>query len=192
MVQVFILLVSTISFAFNQPQPVPQPQETSALINLTPQTVQAADLYYEPRKLSIDKINLDVPVISVGKDKNGLQEVPADNGTVSWWKFGARPGEKGSAVLAGHYKIEDGSPGVFYRLNEVKIGDKISITDENGAKQEFEVVNTEIYSVADFPTKNIYADKSGESLNLVTCTGEFLPEKNDYSHRFVVYAKKAS
>src|SRR5690606_24465788 len=117
----------------------------------------------------ISSIGLDAPVVSVGANEKGLQEVPSDKDTVSWRKPGFKPGKKGSAVFAGHFKVEDGSPGVFYTLNQVKVGDTIELTDEIGQPLKFTVNDTKVYSVADFPTEDIYMNTDSNRIVLVTC-----------------------
>jgi sortase A len=184
------LFFSALSLASTQPAPVTKVQEVPSIIQIQPATVKAAELYYPPRNIKINKINLNAPILSVGAADDGTQMVPDDNATTSWWKYGAKPGEKGSAVIAGHYKVEDGTPGVFFRLNEVVVGDVLSVFDEMGIEQKFEVVDRKVFSVAEFPTGEIYENADTRRVNLVTCTGEYLKEKNDYSHRLVLYTKR--
>lgn len=184
------IFFSALSLGVVPSEPVQPPREVSPVVEIQPATVKAAEQYFSPVNLKISSINLNVPVLSVGADVDGTQLVPDDNGTVSWWKYGAKPGEVGSAVLAGHYKIDDGSPGVFYRLNEVKIGEMVSVTDEHGVEQQFRVVDRKIFPVPEFPTIDIYENSDSESLNLVTCTGEYISETNNYTHRLVIYTEK--
>lgn len=150
----------------------------------------AAELFHPPASVLIPKISLNAPVQPVGADSDGTQLVPSDNKTTSWWKHGAKPGEHGSAVIAGHYKVGNGSPGVFYRLNEVQVGENITVVDVEGQELTFKVVEREIYPVEEFPTNHIYSDKENKSLNLVTCTGSYLADQDDYSHRLVLYTIK--
>ncbi len=153
--------------------------------------VKAAEIKKgRPKKLEIAAIGLKVNIVIVGADHDGRMSVPSDNKTVSWWKFGAIPGEMGSAVLAGHYKLEDGTPGVFYDLNRVKVGDLINMADEFGAKQKFKVREIKIFKVEDFPLNEVYANSGGKYLNLVTCAGNYLTKVKDYSHRLVIFTQK--
>jgi LPXTG-site transpeptidase (sortase) family protein len=159
------------------------PESSRASIN---QVLATADL--TPTNIKLDRIRLNAPITRSGKTPDGRPEVPPDHATAGWWQYGAKPGESGNAVLAGHFKIADGSPGVFYHLNQVKLGDQFTVTAADTTVQTFTVVDLGIYTVADFPLQKIYGSKDAKRLNLVTCTGTFLPEKNDYTHRLVVYA----
>ncbi len=142
-----------------------------------------------PQKLFIPSINLSAPIKTVGFDSERRMEVPGDNSTVSWWKYGALPGETGSAVIAGHYKITDGSPGVFYNLGNVKIGSKIIISFKNKNNKTFTVTHIKTYTEKGFPIQTIYTANDSKRLNLITCSGDFDSTANDYTHRLVVYAE---
>jgi LPXTG-site transpeptidase (sortase) family protein len=169
-------IFSVLSLAAVKPVSEIPPQETPVVVVAQAPIVHAAEQYFPPARLIIDSIDMNVPV--------------SDNGTVSWWKYGAKPGEKGSAVLAGHYKVESGAPGVFYKLNNVEVGDVVLLNDENGSKVKFQVIDKKIFKLEDFPTREIYTNKDGESLNMVTCTGDYISSTGTYSHRLVVYARK--
>jgi sortase A len=142
-----------------------------------------------PARIVVDKINLSAPIVSEGQTDGVRMGVPSDNATVGWWGLGRKPGELGSSVLAGHYKVADGSPGVFYRLNELRTGDEIKILLADHKEKLFIVENIEIYKESAFPLRKVFATRDARRLNLITCTGEYIAELDDYSHRMVVFAK---
>lgn len=45
-------------------------------------------------------IGVDASVVSVGITPDGEMDIPKDPAHVAWFKFGPRPGESGSAVIA--------------------------------------------------------------------------------------------
>src|SRR5665647_1830768 len=55
-----------------------------------------------PVRLKIPTINVDATVESVGLTPDGDMDLPKDPDDVAWYEL-ARPGEDGSAVMAGHY-----------------------------------------------------------------------------------------
>lgn len=183
-------IFSVLSLAVVKPVSELPPQETPTVVVAQAPIIHAAEQYFPPSRLIIDSIDMNVPVVSVGADKDGTQSVPADNGTVSWWKYGAKPGENGSAVLAGHYKVESGAPGVFYNLNNIKVGDVVLLNDENGSELKFQVVDKKIFKLEEFPTMEIYTNKDKQSLNMVTCIGDYVSDIGTYTHRLVVYTRK--
>src|ERR1035437_3088718 len=59
-----------------------------------------------PIRLKIPKINADAPVEYVGLAPDGSMGVPAGPNNVGWFDLGPRPGNIGSAVIAGHRSEE--------------------------------------------------------------------------------------
>jgi LPXTG-site transpeptidase (sortase) family protein len=151
--------------------------------------VEAKETKGWPEKLIIGSINLEAAIVTVGLDDEGLTPVPEAKNQVSWFKFGAAPGEIGSAVLAGHYRQTDGA-GVFGMLPKVKVGEMITIENNDGQTQTFKVEAIKIYDKDKFPTKEIYGSKDGRRLNLITCFGKYDSWKKDYQKRLVVYARR--
>lgn len=93
-----------------------------------------------PIRLKIPNINIDAALRPVGLTRDGAMEAPKGPDDVVWYEPGPRPGEIGSAVIAGHYgrwKIGRGS--VFDNLSKLKPGDNIYVNDEKGARITFVV-----------------------------------------------------
>src|SRR5688572_8435793 len=55
-----------------------------------------------PTRLEIPSLGIDAAVQEVGITKKGTMGVPRGYDEAGWYKYGAAPGELGSAVLAGH------------------------------------------------------------------------------------------
>lgn len=143
----------------------------------------------KPVNLSIPEIGVNSDIEYVGLDSKRNMDVPKKAENVAWYELGPKPGELGSAVLAGHLDAPDGSPAVFWDLKILKVGDEIITTDEDGKKQTFIVKGVESYPWDDFPLEEVFADSSGRKLNLITCEGDFDRETKNYSKRTVVYAE---
>ena len=147
-----------------------------------------ASLVEYPNELSIPKINIVANVQHLGVTKSGNMAAPDNFSDVSWYKLGVIPGEKGSAVIAGH-KNGVYVRGVFKRLNELKVGDDVYITRKNGGKIHFKVVETAIYPYDKAPLERIFASSDGTYLNLITCTGNWNESIGSSDHRLVVYTE---
>jgi sortase A len=143
----------------------------------------------EPKKLVIPAIKVDTNVESVGLDKKGAMDVPKDVKNVSWYNLGVKPGEKGNAVMAGHLDTETGSKAVFYDLNKLIIGDEIMVEDQDGKVYKYKVVNTGSYDYNKFPIEQVFGKTEKAMLNLITCQGTWNQASQNYSQRYVVYAK---
>jgi LPXTG-site transpeptidase (sortase) family protein len=145
----------------------------------------------EPRKISIPSLNISSDVLAMGAGDDGLMIVPEEEGITSWWKFGAKPGEMGSAVIAGHNTLERNRDGVFLNLEKIETGEEIITTDEFGNELKFRVTDKKVFAVEEFPTKEVHEANDAKRLNLITCAGEYLASLGGYTHRMVVYTLKS-
>lgn len=143
-----------------------------------------------PLKIQIPKIDVDAKIEAVGNDENGRMDVPKDADEIAWYEPGFLPGKDGNAVLAGHYDKKDGSPAVFWKLNKLKEGDKIIVTDDKGEKRTFFVVKMAKYPYDNFPLGEVFGDSERPMLNLITCQGSWNEKSNTYAERLVVYAQQ--
>lgn len=138
-----------------------------------------------PIRLVIPVINVSARIQQVGVTSKGEMDVPSVVTDAGWFRFGSRPGEVGSAVIAGHLDGQNGEAGVFSNLNKLKKGDKIFIKDDKDNSITFVVRESRIYSVG--YAEEVFSDNSGRHLNLVTCDGVWDEGKKSYSKRLVVF-----
>jgi sortase A len=142
----------------------------------------------EPLGFSIPKLKIESAVEYVGMTPEGRMGDPEDPQEVAWWKLGARPGQKGSAVLAGHLDTPQGTPGIFWDLDTLEIGDEIIVNETNGNDLVFEVFDKQIYEDANFPINEVFGKSDGYYLNLITCEGTFDSESKNYDKRYVIFS----
>lgn len=139
-----------------------------------------------PVRLVIPAIGIDAGVQFLGVTSQGTMEVPDNAVDVGWFGLGAKPGEKGSAVMAGHFDGKNGEPGVFASIDKLKAGDKIYTEDKEGESAVFEVTGSRIYDPGF--AEEVFGLNNGVYLNLVTCDGVWDESKMSYSQRLVVFA----
>lgn len=141
-----------------------------------------------PINLAIPKLNILAPVREVGITSRGNMGTPDSYQNVGWYKYGALPGEVGSAVMAGH--VDDGLslPGVFAKLDELKIGDDAYVYIKDGTKLQYRVTRLDTY---DFKAivPEIFQSKEGKLLRLITCVGEWDKSQKTHDKRLVVTAE---
>ncbi|MDO8575778.1 MAG: class F sortase [bacterium] len=144
----------------------------------------------KPVRLKIPKINVDASVVYVGLTPQGAMGAPKTQDDVAWYQPGVRPGEKGSAVIAGHYGWIQGRASVFNDISALRKGDKIYVEDDRGAATAFVVREIRTYDPkAD--TATVFGSTDGKShLNLITCEGVWDAGRKTYSERLVVFADK--
>ena len=143
--------------------------------------------YGLPVRLSIPKIGVNAAIAFMGLTSAGDMEAPATNEGLGWYKYGPRPGNTGSAVIAGHLGV--GTDAVFANLGELAVDDTMSLTDDAGRVVSFVVTGTRMYD-QDMEPAEVFTSSSGAHLNLITCNGEWNPERNTYNQRLVVFTDR--
>lgn len=142
-----------------------------------------------PVKIVIPKINVNARIQGVGLTKNGKMEVPEKPEDTGWYSFGKRPGEAGSAVIAGHYGVwNDGKVAVFNKINKLNSGDKILVENGDGGLVSFIVRESREYDPTADASKVFYSSDGKSHLNLITCEGVWNNDSKSYSQRLVVFA----
>lgn len=175
-------------FAASQFKTVPQTIQKEVAPAPVPSDVNRSPIS-EPQTVSIPKISITSRIEKVGEDEKGRMAVPKEVMNVGWYEFGYKPGEKGSAVFAGHLDKVSGEPAIFYSLNKLSVGDEIIVTDKNGKKLTFEVIKSQVYPFDQVPLEEIFASTDKARLNLITCTGSWNKDDKNYSNRLVVYSQ---
>lgn len=151
------------------------------------------DPILEPVSFSIPSLNVEnVEVESVGLDKENKMDIPKDENNVAWYNLGAKPGEAGNAVIAGHYDKKTGDPSVFYEINKLKPGDELIVKDAKGNNLIFAVTEVKTFELSKFPLQEVFGMSSKPRLNLITCEGNYNADSKLYSHRLVVYSELKS
>lgn len=144
-----------------------------------------------PIRLKIPKIGIDASVISVGITPQGAMDVSKSPADVAWFNLGPRPGESGSAVIAGHYGWKNGIPAAFDNLSKLRKGDKIYVKDEKGTTAVFVVRELQIYGENE-NVSSVFSSNDGKArLNLITCGGVWDKIRKSYSNRLVVFTDMA-
>jgi len=142
-----------------------------------------------PTMLSIESIGVSAPVESVGVLGNAMA-VPMIADNVGWYDLGTRPGDTGSAVLAGHVNWMGGQDAVFTNLKAIQIDDIVSVTDNYGVTHDFIVRDIKRYPV-DADTSEVFSSNDGLArLNLITCDGLWSVAKGTHDSRLVIFTEK--
>ena len=144
-----------------------------------------------PVRLTIESINVTADVTPTGLTSDGDMAIEENPEQVAWYKLGPKPGEEGSAVVAGHYGWKNGIASVFNDLNTLAKGDEISMTNEDGTTLTFVVTRTALYT-PDQDATNVFRSDDGKAhLNLITCQGSWNNTASTYSERLVVFTDLA-
>lgn len=140
-----------------------------------------------PMHIKIPKIQVDALFEHVGLTVTGEMGVPSGPTNVAWFDLGQRPGEDGSAVVAGHFGWKNGASAVFDDLDKLEIGDKVYVVDDKSVTRAFVV--TKIRSLdREADAADIFISRDQQAhLNLVTCKGVWNKSEKSYSERLVVF-----
>ncbi|MBI3888700.1 class F sortase [Candidatus Nomurabacteria bacterium] len=175
-----IFTVTLVGAVYYNPDGIPLPKGSSST------TKRSASLY--PVHISIPKIKVDTSVVQVGVTQKGNMATPSDFSEVGWYKYGTIPGQKGSAILAGHVDNGLAFPAVFSNLKNLKNGDSIYVTTKKNKRLRFVVTGAKVYDF-NASAKAIFNDKSGTLLKLITCSGNWVSEYKTHDKRLVVTAQ---
>jgi sortase (surface protein transpeptidase) len=140
-----------------------------------------------PVSLTIPLIGVQTRLITLGLTSTGALQVPSTTSVAGWYTGSPRPGAIGSSIIVGHIDSFK-APGVFYRLRELTVGDKVYVKRADGTLVEFRVTLVQQYLKDHFPTDAVYGPVPDPELRLITCGGVFDPATKHYLSNIVVYA----
>ncbi|MER7741087.1 class F sortase [Streptomyces sp. NPDC096538] len=141
-----------------------------------------------PGRVRIPAIDVDAPLTGLGLTGTGSLDVPpADRPDLAgWYEAGTTPGERGTAIIAGHVDNADG-PAVFYSLGALDKGSTVEVARRDGTVAVFTVDAVEAYDARDFPDEKVYGAAGRPELRVITCGAGYSPTTG-YRGNVVVYA----
>lgn len=149
----------------------------------------------EPRIIEIPSLNLKARVQHMGLNSDKTIQAPTNVNDAGWYSGSAKPGviDGTKATFIDGHDIGRTGRGIFYKLKDIKKGDKITIEKGDGTKLVYRVKKTEVVALSDVDMNKamtvVTAGKSG--LNLMTCDGAVVQHdgKTTQSHRLIVYSE---
>jgi LPXTG-site transpeptidase (sortase) family protein len=141
-----------------------------------------------PRGIYIDKLNIAARVLPMGVNADGSMQAPLGIYDAGWYSGSVRPGETGAMVLNGHSSGPT-RQGLFGRLDTLKVGDEVVLEKGDMVRLKYKVMLIETVPLAevDMHKVSLPFGTAASGLNIYTCTGKWLPEKNTFDHRTIVY-----
>jgi LPXTG-site transpeptidase (sortase) family protein len=121
---------------------------------------------------------------------DGELVVPDNVRHLGWWDGGAFAGDPfGSTVIAGHVDSREQGLGFFVRLLHIGLGDRVVVRgDGHTATYRVTAVRT-ISKEALAADGNPFDQSSDHRLVLITCTGNYRPDRGGYDSNLVIFAK---
>lgn len=183
-VLISIATIGAFWYEFSPPTTA-SPQE-QLFAPIAPIIAEAVEI---PIHITIPGIGVDAAVEEVGITTEGAMDVPMKSDDAAWYSPGTRPGEIGSAVIAGHLNSTHNAGAVFTKLSSVNIGDIITTQTASGSTMNFIITSIKLYA-ADQDATDVFTSTDGKAhLNLITCAGAWNNEKKQNEERLVVFAE---
>ncbi|MEV7191260.1 class F sortase [Streptomyces sp. NPDC093510] len=141
-----------------------------------------------PDRVRIPSIGVDTPLMGLGLTRQGSLDVPPPErkNLAGWYEAGTTPGERGTAIVAGHVDNKEG-PAVFYELGALRKGRTIEVRRRDGTVAVFTVDANEVYDAEDFPDEKVYGAAARPELRVITCGGKY-SKQTGYQGNVVVFA----
>jgi sortase (surface protein transpeptidase) len=169
--------------------PPPQPSAAqSATAGDSARSTGPAMPHSPPDRIRIPAIGVDAPLIGLGLTPQGSLDVPParKKNLAGWYEAGTSPGERGTAIVAGHVDNAEG-PAVFYDLGSLRTGSKVEVDRLDGRTAVFTVDAVEVYDSRSFPDAKVYGAARRPELRVITCGGGYSPTTG-YQGNVVVFA----
>ncbi|GGB35467.1 hypothetical protein GCM10011492_27670 [Flexivirga endophytica] len=145
--------------------------------------------------MSIPAIGIEhAHLAGYGRDSHGAIAVPPATGGVppGWYTGSPTPGQLGPSVIVGHTDAAKDGRSIFFRLGELRPGNKVQVTRADHTVATFTVDSLEDYPKAAFPTAHVYGNINHAGLRLISCIGKFDRATGHYLDNIVVYAHLTS
>lgn len=143
-----------------------------------------------PTRLLVPGLGLDVPVVPIEMDTDGVLTPPADVQTVGWWQRSATPGAaRGQTLITGH-SVREGD-GAMDRIGELGRGDRVRVRT-GGSATDYRATSVEVLSREELAAQAqaLFGQQRRDGrLVLVTCTDW---DGEAYLSNIVVFADRAS
>lgn len=148
-----------------------------------------------PMRIDIPAIGVHSQLLNLGETAGAIQ-VPtgpkSNYNKAGWYRYSPMPGSLGPAVILGHVDSGDWGPSVFFRLGDLRPGEKVRVTRADGIVAVFTISGVRHFQKARFPTKIVYGNTNFAALRLITCGGAFDWTTGHYLQNIVVFASLAS
>ncbi|MET7984315.1 MULTISPECIES: class F sortase [unclassified Streptomyces] len=173
----------------SEAHPPPQPSAAQAAASGTPARSVAPSMPHSPPdRIRIPAIGVDAPLIGLGLTPQGSLDVPPaqKKNLAGWYEAGTSPGERGTAIVAGHVDNAEG-PAVFYDLGSLHKGSTVEVDRLDGRTAVFTVDAVAVYDSGSFPDAKVYGAAHRPELRVITCGGGY-SRTTGYQGNVVVFA----
>jgi sortase (surface protein transpeptidase) len=143
-----------------------------------------------PVRLDYEAIGADVPVVPTGVAGDGQMEIPEDASVAGWYRFGPAPADgEGNTVIAAHAGSAQTPEGPLYGLRNARPGEAVRVEDTSGQHHAYRVTTVDQRGKDGLDLTPYFTRSGPGRLVLVTCGGQWLPERQSYADNIIVVAE---
>lgn len=154
----------------------------------------AASLSSVPVHICIPAIGVNADVLQLGLNADRTVQVPplSKVSEPGWYKYSPTPGALGPAIILGHIDSAQFGPGVFFKLGQLRPGDRVKLTRADGMVAEFRIERVVEVPKSRFPTAAVYGNTPNAALRLITCGGQFDASAGNYLDNIIAFGALVS
>jgi sortase (surface protein transpeptidase) len=151
-------------------------------------------------RLVIPSIGVNAGIERVGVDAGGTMEAPDDGvRAVGWYNEWATPGAGGGNTVFSAHETWNLQRAPFYALNQLAVGDTLTVVMRSGAEYRYVVANNRRYLADAMPLGQIIwpsaRPEAEEWATFITCGGRYVRTANgyfEYLERDVIVARRVA
>ena len=144
----------------------------------------------KPSAIDIPAIGVHSSLLHLGLNSDGTVQVPSGSSynEAGWYQYSPTPGSVGPAVILGHVDSGAWGASVFFKLGDLRPGNKVMVRRQDGLVAVFEITGVRRYAKDHFPTQLVYGNTNNAELRLITCGGSFDSSTGHYVDNIIVFA----
>ncbi len=158
------------------------------------------EIHYEERRIESQKgvpaafhipsLYLHTTAEQKPLDASGILATPTYENYVSWYAESKRLNENGATIIVGNFDLENGNPGPFYHLASLQKNDIIELSDLNGKKYQYVVVDKNIFDWNTTKINTLMKEQNSNRLLLLTYPAHSEENKNQEAAKVIISAIK--
>ena len=168
----------------------PGTASSPAAVPVAPAAPGEVEKVPEPVRLIYPQIEAELPIAPRGVSDDGQMEVPDDAAQAGWYQYGKAPADEiGTTVITAHAGSEETPIGPLYGLTEAQPGQVVTVVDAAGAEHRYRVTETQQLGKDGLDFTPYFERTGAHRLVLITCGGQWMPERNSYAENVIVVAE---
>jgi LPXTG-site transpeptidase (sortase) family protein len=143
---------------------------------------------YNPKTLTIAKLDIHSSIDSVNLTEAGAMGVPSNIWNAGWYVGSSQPGQSGAVFIDGHSSSSRGA--LFGNLDTLVTGDQIEVERIDGTKVKYSVAKVSVVNRHDVDMTTMLQpyEPHKNGLNIMSCVGDWIASEQTLKNRVLVYA----